>query len=141
MAIVKLVSQMGCVLKDSEILDSQRGKQARRDPMQKVLGLNRRIRFTQSTLRQASIREKKRPSLGKIQVKILHQRSLHAVKFEDRSQEETERQQRCARSKAWNFAKNTKKSSKKMTRLHSTRPRKNAPGCGNKRAGGKIVCG
>ena len=26
--------------------------------------------------------------------------------FEDRSQEETERQQRCARSKAWNLAKN-----------------------------------
>ena len=28
------------------------------------------------------------------------------MKFEDRSQEETERQQRCARSKAWNLAKN-----------------------------------
>ena len=27
------------------------------------------------------------------------------MKFEDRSQEETERQQRCARSKAWNLAK------------------------------------
>ena len=27
------------------------------------------------------------------------------MKFEDRSQEETERQQRCAQSKAWNFAK------------------------------------
>ena len=28
------------------------------------------------------------------------------MEFEDRSQEETERQQRCARSKAWNLAKN-----------------------------------
>ena len=28
------------------------------------------------------------------------------MKFEDRPQEETERQQRCARSKAWNLAKN-----------------------------------
>ena len=28
------------------------------------------------------------------------------MKFEDRSHEETERQQRCARSKAWNLAKN-----------------------------------
>ena len=74
--------------------------------MQKVLGPIRRIRFTQSTLRQASIREKKGPSLGKIQVKLLHQRSPYAVKFEDRSQEETGRQQRCARSKAWNLAKN-----------------------------------
>ena len=29
------------------------------------------------------------------------------MKFENRSHEETERQQRCARSKAWNLAKNT----------------------------------
>ena len=28
------------------------------------------------------------------------------MKLEDRSQEETESQQRCARSKAWNLAKN-----------------------------------
>ena len=38
-------------------------------PMQKVLGPIRRIRLTQSTPRQASIREKKGPSLEKIQVK------------------------------------------------------------------------
>ena len=39
-------------------------------------------------------------------VKNLHQRSPYAMKFEDRSQEETERQQRCVRGKAWNLAKN-----------------------------------
>ena len=44
--------------------------------------------------------------LVKIQVKLLHQRSPYAMKFEDRSQEKTERQQRCARSKAWNLGKN-----------------------------------
>ena len=38
--------------------------------------------------------------LGKIQVKIHHLRSPYAMKHEDRSQEETERQQRCARGKA-----------------------------------------
>ena len=48
---------------------SQRGKQRR-----KVLGSIRKVRFTQSTLRQASIQEKKGP-LGKIQVKHSHQRS------------------------------------------------------------------
>ena len=74
--------------------------------MQKVLGLIQRVRFTKSTLRQASIREKKGPLLGKMNVKVPHQRSPHAMKFEDRSHEETERQQRCARSKAWNLAKN-----------------------------------
>ena len=30
----------------------------------------------------------------------------NAMKFEDRSHEETQRQQRCARNKAWNLAKN-----------------------------------
>ena len=73
--------------------------------MQKVFGSTRRIRFTQSALRQASIREKKGPSPGKIQVKHPHQRSPYAMKFVDRSHEETDRQ-RCARSKAWNLAKN-----------------------------------
>ena len=72
--------------------------------MQKVLGSIRRVRFTQSTLRQASIQEKKGPSLGKINVKVPHQRRPYAMKFEDRSHKETERQQRCARSKAWNLA-------------------------------------
>ena len=73
--------------------------------MQNVLGLIRRIRYTQSTLRPASIREKKGPLLGKIQVKNPHQRSPHAISFHHRSHEETERHQQCARSKAWNLAK------------------------------------
>ena len=37
-----------------------------------------------------------RPSLGKINVKVPPQRSPYAMKFEDRSHEETDRQQRCA---------------------------------------------
>ena len=47
--------------------------------------------------------------MGKINVKVLHQRSPSAMKFEDRSHEETERQQRCARSKAWNLANHINK--------------------------------
>ena len=77
--------------------------------MQKVLEPIRRIRFTESTLRQAIVREKKGPSLGKMSVKVPHQRRPYAMKVEDRSHEETERQQRCARSKAWNLAKNISK--------------------------------
>ena len=105
-AIVKIVPQLGCVSQDSDALVPQRGKRPRGNPMQKVLGPIREVRFTKSTLRQASIREKKGPTLGKMQVKKLHQRSPCAMKFEDRSHEETERQQRCARSKAWNLAIN-----------------------------------
>ena len=105
-AVVKFVPQLGCVSQDSDALVSQRGKQPRGNPMQEVLGSIRKVRLTLSTLRQASIQEKKGPSLGKIQVKNPHQRSPNAMTFEDRSHEETERQQRCARSKAWNLAKN-----------------------------------
>ena len=45
-AIVKIVPQLGCVSQDSDALVSQRGKQSRRNPMQKVLGSIRRVRFT-----------------------------------------------------------------------------------------------
>ena len=99
-AIVKIVPQMGCVSQDSKPFVSQRGKQSQRNPMLKVLGSIRKVRFTLSTLRQTNIRENRGPSLGKMQVKLPHQRSPYALKFEDRSQEETARQQqRCAQSK------------------------------------------
>ena len=74
--------------------------------MQNVLNAIQRVRFTESTLRHASIRDKKGPSLGKRQVELRHQRSPDDTKFEDRSHEETERQERCAQSKAWDLAKN-----------------------------------
>ena len=62
-AIVKSVSQLGCVSQDSDALVSQGGK-SQRNPMQKVLGPIRRVRFTESAPRHASIREKKGPSFG-----------------------------------------------------------------------------
>ena len=89
-ATVKSVSQLGCVSQDSDALVSQ-GGMSRRKPMQKVSAQILRVRFTKSTLRHASIREKEGPALGKINVKVPHQRSPYAMKFEDRSQEETER--------------------------------------------------
>ena len=63
-------------------------------PRRKVLGSIRRARLPQSTPRQASIRENEGPSPGKIHVKMPHQRSPYALKFGDRSQEETQRQER-----------------------------------------------
>ena len=61
------------------------------------MGSIRRVRFTKATQRYANIRENKGPSLGKIQIKVPHQHSPYAIQFEDRSQEEIERQERCAR--------------------------------------------
>ena len=73
----------------------------------KVLGSIRRVRFTRAALRQANLRESKGASLiDEIQVKVPHQRSPCALKFEDRSQEEMERQERSARGDAWRLAKN-----------------------------------
>ena len=73
--------------------------------MQKVLNAIQKVRFTMSTLRQARILEKKGPSLGKTKV-VPRWRSPYAPQFEDRSPEETGRQQQCAQSKAWDLAKN-----------------------------------
>ena len=104
--VVKTVPQLGCVSQDSEPSELPRCVKYRGNPRRKVLGSIRRVRFTESTPRQASIRENNGPSLGQIRVKIPHQRSPHAMTFEDRSHEETERRERCARGKAWNLAKN-----------------------------------
>ena len=109
-AIVKIVPHLGCVSQDSEALVSQRVKQ--------LWGNQNTIHSVHVT--SSKYRGKRGPSLGNRQVKHPHQRSPHAVKFDDRSHEETERRQRCARSKEWNFAK-TFTSSKKKTNLHSFR--------------------
>ena len=55
-------------------------------------------------LRHANIRDQN-PSLGYICPGDPHQRNPDAPKFEDRSQEETEWQERCVRETAWKLAK------------------------------------
>ena len=100
-AILKDVRQFGCVSQDAEPPESVTISRK----STKVLGQIRRVRLTKATQRHADIRENKGPSLGERQVQIPHLRSPYATKFEDGSQEETERQQRCARSKALNLAK------------------------------------
>ena len=104
-AIAKSVRQLGCGSQDVEPPETV--SISRKGP--KVLGPVRRVRFTRAALRQANIRESKGPSQNETQVKSSHQRSLEAVKFEDRSQEDTERQERCARGDAWKVAKNVNK--------------------------------
>ena len=86
-------------------------------------------------------RKRKDHRWEKINVKVLHQRSPYAMKFEDRSHEQTERQQRCARSKSWNFAKNIFKFKEKdKATFYFPAEELGTPGCVNKRAGGKRVC-
>ena len=90
-AMLKDARQLGFVFQDTEPLVSL--SILRKST--KVLGPIRRVRFTRATQRLANIRENKGPSLGK--AKVPHQRSPYAMKFEDGSQEESERQERCAR--------------------------------------------
>ena len=87
-------------------------------------------------------RKRKDHCLEKIQVKNPHQRSPYAMKFEDRFQEETERQQRCAQSKAWNLAKSIQVQRKRQgCILLSPAEEWVIHSCINKSAGGKRVCG
>ena len=80
--------------------------------------------------------------LEKKQVKPRHQRGPNAVKLEDRSHEETERQEQCAQSKAWDLAKNKYKLKRndKATFL-SHAGKWFFPKSLSKRAGGVRVCG
>ena len=65
---------------------------------------SRGVRFTKAVLRNAKDRDHK-PSLSRICPGDPHQRSPNAPTFEDRSQEETEWQEHCARETAWKLAK------------------------------------
>ena len=58
------------------------------------------VHFSKNTQRHTNIREIKGPSLGVIQRTSPHKRSPYAPKFQDRSLEETERQERCTRGDA-----------------------------------------
>ena len=65
-----------------------------------------------AVVRHANIRDQN-PSLGMICPGDPHQRNPNGPKFEDRSQEETEWQELCAREAAWRLAKNILKLEKK----------------------------
>ena len=69
------------------------------------MGPKRSGQFSKGTLRHMKFRERRGLSLGVIQRADPHERSPHAQKFEDGSQEETLKQERCARRNAWALAK------------------------------------
>ena len=92
--------QLGCVFQDMEPPKSSsilRKSSDIRNPI-------RCAQFTKAVVRHADIRDQN-PSLGMICPGDPHQRNPNAPKFEDRSQEETEWQERCAREAAWRLAK------------------------------------
>ena len=66
------------------------------------------VKFTKAVVRHADIRYQN-PSLGMICPGDPHQRNPNAPKSEDRSQEEKEWKERCAREAAWKLAKSVLK--------------------------------
>ena len=99
--MLKITRQLGCVSQDMEPPKSSlilRKSSNIRKPIQ-------RVKFTKAVVRHANSRDQN-PSLGMICPSDPHQRNPNTPKFEDRSQEETEWQERCAREAAWKLAKN-----------------------------------
>ena len=97
---MKITRQLGCVCQDMEPPKSSsilRKSSKIRKPI-------RCVKFTRAVVRHVDIRDQN-PSLGMICSGDPHQRDPNAPKFEDRSQEETEWQERCAREAAWRLAK------------------------------------
>ena len=89
--------QLGCVFPDMTPPKSILRKCTdMRKPIQ-------RVRFTKAIARHTNIRDQN-PSPGYICPGEPHERSSNAPKFEDRSQEETEWQERGAREAAWKLS-------------------------------------
>ena len=102
--MLKSTRQLGCVFQDMEPPKSSsilRKSSNIRKPI-------RCVKFTKAVVRHDDIRDQN-PSLGMICPGDPHQRNPNAPTFEDRSQEETEWQERCARETAWRLAKSIRK--------------------------------
>ena len=89
-----------------------------------------RVKFTKAVARHADIRDQN-PSLGLICPGEPHQRGPNSPKFEDRSQEETEWQERWAREAAWKLAKKIQKLKEKDKTTFFSPSGKQVPDCIN----------
>ena len=96
--------QLGCVFQEKEPPKSTTILRKSSNIVKPI----RCVQLTKAVLRHANIRDQN-PSLGMICLGNAHQRKPNASKFEDRSQEETQWQERCAREAAWRLAKNIRK--------------------------------
>ena len=116
---LSITRQLGCAFQDMEPPKSTTILRKSSN----ILKPFRCVRFTEVVLRHANIRDQN-PSLGMICPGELHQRNPNAPKFEDRSQEQTEWQERCAREAAWRLAKNILKIKEKQKKHHSSHLRR-----------------
>ena len=116
--MLKITRQSGCVFQDMEPPKSSSILRKSSNILKPI----RCVPFTETLVRHANIRDQN-PSLGMICPGDPHQRDPNAPKFEDRSQEETEWPERCAREAAWKLAQNILQLKEKM-KQHSSHLRK-----------------
>ena len=112
---VKNVFSSGCVFQDMEPPKSSSTLRKSSNVRKPI----RWVKFKKAVVRHADIRDKN-PSLGMICQGDLHQRNPNAPKFEDRSQEKTEWQERCASEAAWKLAKSISKNKGREIKQHSS---------------------
>ena len=94
-ALLQETIQLGCVSQDSPQRESfQREK----------LRSNHTVKLPKATMRRETIPEKKGPSQGTIQKCQPQERISWAFKFEERTQDETQKQGRCTSGDAWDLA-------------------------------------
>ena len=105
--------QLGCVFQD---MTPPKSILRKCTDMPKTI---QRVKFKKAIARHTKIRDQN-PSLGYICPGEPHERSPNAPKFEDRSQEETEWQEKGAREAAWNLAKRVLKLKEHMKEQHSS---------------------
>ena len=96
-AMLQNSQQLGCVFEDIEPPKSSSILRKSTN----ILRTTRIVQFSNAALRHAKNRESKGLSQCKICQSDPHERSPYEPKFEDRSNEETLKQERCARGDAW----------------------------------------
>ena len=116
--------QLGCVLQDMEPPKSSSILRKSTDIRKPI----RCVKFTKAVVRHANFRDRNQ-SLGMICPGDPHQCNPNAPKFEDRSQEETEWQERCAREAAEKLAKNILKLKEKNKAAFFSPSEKLVPAC------------
>ena len=114
-AFLKITRQLGCVLQDMEPPRSSSIFRKSSDIRKPI----RCVRFTKAVLRHANIRDQN-PSFGMVCPGDFQHRNRNAPKIEDRSQEETEWQERCAREAAWELAQKIPKLKEKNVTAFSS---------------------
>ena len=97
-ALLNESRQIGCVSQDSHPRRSFLREEGK-------LGPNHAVKFSRSTWHHIKTRERKGQSRGIIQKCEPHERSPCAPGFEERTQDKTLHQERCARRVAWDSAK------------------------------------